>query len=68
MNIVENTPIKIETTIKDKTPRQLKMEIRGDPLELDTIAEEDNQTGDMTTTSNGFQKGITIATSSRLGN
>ena len=68
MNIVENTPIKIETTIKEKTPRQLKMEIRGDPLELDTIAEEDNQTGDMTTTSNGFQKGITIATSSRLGN
>lgn len=42
MNIVENTPIKIETTIKEKTPRQLKMEIRGDPLKLDTIAEEDN--------------------------
>jgi len=42
MNIVENTPNKNEITIKEKTPRQLKIENRADQVELDTIAEEDN--------------------------
>jgi hypothetical protein len=42
MNIVENTPNKNEITIKEKTPRQFKMDNRGDQVELDTIAEEDN--------------------------
>ncbi len=36
--------------------------------ELDTIAEEDNNTGDVTNTSNGLMKGITIRTSSNQGN
>ena len=67
MNIVENSPIKKLKTIKDNKAQQIKIENR-DPIELDTIAEEENQAGDISTTSNGFQKGITIGTTSGLGN
>lgn len=81
MNIVENNPAKMQITtsiksskysetphnIKERSPLPQKNEIK-DMQELDTIAEEDNNTGDVTNTSNGLMKGITIRTSSNQGN